>query len=263
MKKKSVYITGGTSGIGWELAKIYLKLGHTVGICGRSEKKIQAIREQESQIPNFKQLVLQRYDISIREQCRENIQFFIQKCGLDLFIANAGVAFSDKKNIPNFEKSKQILDINVNGFLYSVEPAIEHFIQQQSGHLVGVSSIAAHVCMPGVSAYASSKAFVLHLMKCYQQDLRDHNINTTVVCPGYVRTELTSKNKHAMPQILSAEQAAHKIAGAISRKKIVYTFPFALGFVAKLIGALPPRILYFLLQGFPFKFSRKVKKPRP
>lgn len=227
-----VFITGGTTGIGLSLALRYLKEDATVAVTGRNKEKFEAIGN--------KRLIYYQGDASNAEQMNASVKHFIKTYGgLDIIIANAGIGYSVKKAVPDFQESKRIFDVNVNGVLNTFEPALNYFMEQKKGHLVAVSSIAGFNGLPGTSAYSASKSAVSKIMESFAIDFKKYNIDVTCIHPGFVDTPLTQRNDHPMPFIVSAEKAADKFFHAIRRKKIIYSYPHFFSLLVRLISILP------------------------
>lgn len=231
---KSVFITGGTTGMGMELAKLYLARGWKVGVCGRDrakfEENFQAGRDNVS---------FYAVDVSNREELKAAIKDFSSSIGLDVLIANAGIGYKFKTKVPDFEYSYKMVHINLLGVMYAFEAALDVMIPRSKGQLVAISSIAGYNGLPGVSAYSATKAAVAKYCESLHLDLKQFGIGVTTINPGFVDTPLTQQNHHPMPFLVPAPKAAKKIARAIDRKKMVYAFPFIFSSVVRLLSVLP------------------------
>jgi short-subunit dehydrogenase len=229
-----IFITGGTSGIGLELAKAYLKSGHDVAVCGRDltrlPKDIQEI---------FPQLNAYQVSVTDREEMEKIVKEFSGDQGIDLLIANAGRSHGSKTKTPDFEASRNIVHTNIIGTLNSFGPAVEIMIKQGHGHLVAVSSVAGFVGLPGASAYSASKSAVTTLCESYSLDLSKFGIDVTVICPGFVDTPLTRKNDHTMPFLMPVERAVPLIQKAIEKKKKLFIFPWQMKTVIVILNKMP------------------------
>jgi short-subunit dehydrogenase len=116
-------------------------------------------------------------------------------------------------------------------------------IQQQHGQLVAIASVAGFRALPGSTTYAATKIAVRALMEGYGWELHRHGIITTTINPGFVVSEMTAGNKFPMPFLLQTDEAAHRIARAIARKRRVYTFPWPMAILARLLPLIPGAIL--------------------
>lgn len=231
---KAVFITGGTTGIGSELAKLYLQKGWKVGVCGRDKQKFIESFETEKENLSFYPV-----DVANREELQAAIHDFSKSIGLDLLIANAGIGYKFKTKVPDFQWSYKMVHVNLLGVMYAFEAALDIMIPRGKGHIVAISSIAGYNGLPGVSAYSATKAAVLKYCESLHLDMGQFNINVTAICPGFVETPLTSTNQHPMPFLMKAPQAALLISRAIEKKKMVYAFPFFFSSIVRILGILP------------------------
>ncbi len=240
MSQRSIFITGATTGIGFQLARLYLKEGYRVGVCGRDLTKL----------PDPYRSRFECYEVSVtdEEKMREAVLDFAGKGGLDIMMANAGISHGSKTKIPDFQVTKKIFDINVYGVFNAFAPAIEIFTKQKSGHLVATASVAGFVGLPGAAAYSASKAAVISLCESYSLDLRNQGIEVTAICPGFIDTPLTKKNDHSMPFLMDVEKGALKIKKAIDVKKNLYVFPWQMALVIHILRRIPRRLYRFIMR---------------
>lgn len=246
-KRKHIFITGGTTGIGLALAELYLEEGHHVGICGRDLSKIP---------DSFKDIypMLHSFEVDVRDMKKlsTTIKNF-SKDGLDILIANAGIGDFKKTVLPDMESSRQILDINVFGVFNTFEAGMEVMIPRKKGHLVAMASVAGMVGLPRIGAYSASKAAVLKLCESFAIDLSSVGINVTAIAPGFIETPLTKSNNHHMPFLMSAEKAAKKMKKAIERKRVLYVLPFRMRMVMLVLERMPRFLYRFFIKMFRFE----------
>lgn len=248
----TVFITGGTSGIGLELAKIYLKNGWRVGVCGRDEDKFQhAFDSRKERVEFFK------VDVADREALRNAILIFSKPTGLGVMIANAGISYPHKTKVPDFDRSYKMVGVNLLGTMYAFEAALEVMLPQGGGQLVAIASLAGYNGLPGTSAYSATKAAVMKLCESLGMDLESLGITVTCACPGFVDTPLTKANHHPMPFLLNAPEAAQRIYRGIEKKKAWIIFPFFFGLFVRFLSILPRRVYRFIMKSKPFNFSRE------
>jgi short-subunit dehydrogenase len=239
-----VFITGGTTGIGLSIAKKYLDLGHSVGVCGRDPSKVdQAIKDK------YTNLKIYKVDVTDRDQLIQTVADF-SNGELDLMIANAGRSVGSKTKEPDFDASRSVIEINVLGVLNTFEAALKVMLPNKKGHLAAVASVAGMVGLPGASSYSASKAAVLKLCESYSLDLREWGIDVTCIAPGFIDTPLTKKNDHNMPWLMDSEIAANKIVKAISKKKELFIFPWQMKTVIYFLDRMP-RWMYRMIMRLP------------
>ncbi|PIP90170.1 MAG: short-chain dehydrogenase [Bdellovibrionales bacterium CG12_big_fil_rev_8_21_14_0_65_38_15] len=242
---KKVFITGGTTGIGFELAKAYALEGNEVGVCGRDITKLPA--DYKKSYPTIKAY---NVDVTNSEQLINAVNDFAPQ-GLDLIIANAGIGVGSKKRIPDFAAQRKVFDINVGGVINAFEAAYEKMMNKKSGHLVAIASVAGFVGLPGNGAYSGSKAAVIKLCESMQLDTRGTGLNVTCICPGFIDTPLTQKNDHPMPFLMPSHKGASLIKNAIDNKETLFIFPWQMKIVITLLDKLP-RAFYRMIMSFKF-----------
>ncbi|MCO4754106.1 MAG: SDR family NAD(P)-dependent oxidoreductase [Bacteriovoracaceae bacterium] len=247
LRVKSVFITGASSGLGLELAKLYKSKGWRVGACARRADVLNMLKEKYG----FETYAV---DVVDRDQMSQAIEDF-SKEGLDLVIANAGKSYEKKTRLPNFSVGRELIDINLLGVMNTFEPAVNKMLEQNHGQLAAISSIAALNGLPGVSAYSASKAAVAKLCESLGLDLARENISVTCIFPGFIDTPLTQKNPHPMPSMISVEEAANKVYEGISKKKRKVFFPFKFTMMVRILALLPRSIYAKIMSMKKFNYS--------
>jgi len=236
MAGQSVLITGASSGIGRALALRYAQReGVSLVLCGRSEERLKTLAEH----CQTKGASVSVYCADVRDQQRmvEIINQEDQRSPLTTIIANAGISANDQYDNP--EKLREIFDVNVQGVLNTILPAIPLMKKRGKGQLVFISSIAAFWSFPPRGAYGASKAAIRVLGHTCRQALASSGIRVTVVCPGFVKTPLTDKNTFKMPFMLSADKASRIIVKALDRERSEVIFPRVTYWGAKCMNFLP------------------------
>ncbi|MCP4913482.1 MAG: SDR family NAD(P)-dependent oxidoreductase [Oligoflexia bacterium] len=242
---KKVFITGSSTGIGWQLAQDYHAEGWKVGVCARNLAKLP--EGWEEKFPNMKAYEV---DVKKKELLKEVIADFSQG-SLDLVIANAGRSHGSKTTRPDFDVSRDIIEINVLGVLNTFDAALNVMWPNRQGHLVAIASVAGMVGLPGASAYSASKAAVIKMCESYHMDLKQYGIDVTTICPGFIDTPLTQQNDHAMPFLMKADKASRIIRSAIDKKMALRVFPWQMKTVMFILERLP-RWLYRKVMGMEF-----------
>jgi short-subunit dehydrogenase len=165
-------------------------------------------------------------DVSDRHRLRQAVEELVQTLGpVDLMIANAGVGVPTTLEPMNIEVVEETIRVNVLGVIYAIDAVLPSMLERRTGQIAAISSLAGYKGMPGESAYCSSKAAVNAYMEALRVQVRDRGITVSTICPGFIRTPMTSTMSF-MPFSLSADQAAERIARALARKVKVYNFPW-------------------------------------
>ncbi len=231
-------VTGASSGIGRALALRLGAEGYRVGLIARRREELDQAAFAIIQAGGT--AVTDVADVGDRPALRAAIAAVERRLGpIDVMVANAGYGMPthlDPLNIADVDKTFRV---NVMGVIYSIEAVLPGMLARRRGHLVAISSLAAFKGLPGESAYCASKAAVNAYMEGLRIALRSRGVVVTTVCPGFVQTPMTTMNT-AMPFLMSADEAARRIARTIARRRGgVVRFPW------------PMAILMFLLARFP------------
>lgn len=223
---KVVLITGGSSGIGKALAKELLSMHTKVCICGRDEKKLNAIQVEL----NNPYLSIYKADISIENDCKNFIDFAIANYGsIDILINNAGISMRALFSEVDIEVLKKSMDINFWGTVYCTKYALPYILKTQ-GTIVGISSIAGYTGLPCRTGYSASKFAMQGFLESLRIELLYKKVNVMWVSPGFVASNIrntalnaTGSQQKETPlnekKLMSAETCAHKILLAIEKKK--------------------------------------------
>lgn len=233
-----VIVIGATSGIGKELAALISRSGHVVGIVGRREHLLEELRQEH---PNCR--FSRRIDISRTEEAIPLFQQLIDEMqGVDIVILNAGVGFINDDLL--WDQERETIEVNVAGFTALANVAMRHFLSQRSGHLVGISSIAAIRGDGSSPAYNASKAFVSNYLQGLRKKASKANtpIAVTDIQPGFVDTALARGEN--LFWVASAPEAARQIYRAILARKSHAYVTKRWRLVAWLLKSLPDALYH-------------------
>ena len=240
----NVFITGGTSGIGLELARHFIADGHIAGVCSF---------EPPEQVTHILPGEVRYYqaDVTDQHELANAIHRFNTEAGsLDIVIANAGINHK-KTKIPDFDRARKVIDVNVTGVLNTFEPAIDIMKKQGNGQLVALASIAGTIGLPGTAAYGASKSAVINLCESLEIDLHHFGIHVTTIAPGFIDSPLTRDNKHKMPFKMTLDDASKRVYKAIIDKKGFYIFPFPMRIISRILYHLPRGVYKWFMKKDP------------
>ncbi len=130
-------------------------------------------------------------------------------------------------------------EVNVTAASVTIAAALPAMVARDAGQVVAVSSLAAFRGMPGNAAYCASKAALHVFMESVRVDLRGTGVRATTVYPGFVKTEMTAKNKFPMPFLMELEDAVRATARGIERGKATIAYPLPMAALARLLAAVP------------------------
>jgi short-subunit dehydrogenase len=239
MDYRHALITGASSGIGRSLALRFARKGVKVFAAARRTESLESLAREAGD----GQIEPVRMDVSDAKRTRAQIQELDERCGgLDLVVANAGVGIETYGKRLNWDDVEQTIAINVTGAAATLTAALPQMVERNRGHLVGIASLAAFRGLPRMGAYCASKAFLSTFMESLRVDLGRTAVKVSCIYPGYVKSEMTSKNKFKMPFLLETEEAVAKIGKAIERAAPTFVFPWPMALAMKSIATLPPSI---------------------
>jgi short-subunit dehydrogenase len=250
---RSILITGASSGIGEALALSYADDGAILTLSGRDEERLRLVAEAcVSRGGTADARVL---DVRDQDAMERWIRDTDSKAPLDLVIANAGIARDGPAASDAGEdiRTREMFEVNLNGVINTVLPAVYGMRARRHGQIAIVSSIAGYRGIPGSPAYAASKAAVKSWGEGLRGRLAADGIRISVICPGFVSTRMTSKNHFPMPFLMNADQAARIIRRGLEHNRPRITFPLPMAFLAWLAGALPPSITDWMFARMPRK----------
>ncbi len=247
-REKCVLITGASSGIGWRLAELLAASGAKVGLTARREARLAELASQIASRGG--RAALAAADVADLAQVRAAMQSLEAELGpCDVLIANAGIYRKTPGRAFDPVKADAVVAVNLQGVIHAVGAVLPGMVQRRCGHLAAVSSIAGTLGLPGAAAYSASKAAVITLMESLRVDLRPLGVKVTTICPGFVDTPLiTDADRAAIKNIISAEDAAHRIARAIERGRAECAFP-RLTRLSTRVAKLLPCSLYDRIMG--------------
>jgi short-subunit dehydrogenase len=246
-----VLITGASSGIGAALALAYAAPGVTLALGGRDHVRLG--RVAEACRAKGAHALTAAIDVRDREVLGAWIDTVEGHHPLDLVIANAGISAGTGGDGEGEAQTRAIFDINLDGVLNTVWPALAHMERRGHGQIALMSSLAAFRGFPGAPAYCASKAAVRVWGEALRPELAVKGIAVNIICPGYVKSPMTAANGFLMPFLMSAERAAQIIKRGLARNAPRIAFPFPTYFAAWLLAALPPRLTDPLLARLPKK----------
>jgi short-subunit dehydrogenase len=235
---QAAVVTGASSGIGWALARALAAEGARVGLVARRREALEKLAAEIGQAGGC--AAIAAADVGEREPTVKAIRDLAAQLGpIDLLVANAGVGAPTRLEPFNVSDMEKMLRVNTLGVIYAIEAVLPEMLRRGRGHLAAVSSLAAYKGLPGESAYCASKSAVNAFLEGLRIQLRDRGIAVTTICPGFVRTPMTSVNDFAMPFVMEADEAARRIVRALRRRVKVHNFPWQTTLLMKLTRWLP------------------------
>jgi short-subunit dehydrogenase len=233
-----VFITGASSGIGEGMARHYARVGATIGLLARRQSLLdrlaQSLRDSGAHVAVY------TADVSDLPAVQQAVDSFVDQAGgADLVIANAGVSIKDSVREGDAASVARLMAVNVVGVTNTIVPFVPVMVQQRSGTLVAVSSMAGHRALPGRAAYCASKAAVITFMDGLRMTLHGSGVHAMTLCPGFVRTPMTASSSSKLPFLLELPDAVQLMTEAIERRRDTYTLPWQMNLLKHVFSMAP------------------------
>jgi short-subunit dehydrogenase len=219
--RKTILITGASSGLGAEMARQFAARGHDLALCARRVERLEQLREEIlGEHPGLK-IEVKDLDVTDDGQVFEVFGAFKADFGrIDRVIINAGLGKGAPLGTGRYDANRQTAMTNFVAALAQAEAAMEIFREQNSGHLVMISSMSAMRGMPKtLTTYAATKAGVAHLAEGLRTELHGKPIKVTVLYPGYIRSEMNEKVAQSTPMMSSTQKGVRAMVEAIEKEK--------------------------------------------
>jgi NADP-dependent 3-hydroxy acid dehydrogenase YdfG len=209
IENKVVIITGASSGIGEETARVLARHGAKVVLSARREERLQKLASEIGE-----NAVYLKSDVSNADDMNALIALAKEKFGrVDVLFANAGIMPAGNMSELKVKDWMGMVDINIKGVLNSMAAVLPEFIAQKNGHIIINSSVAGTKSVPGNAVYSGTKHFVSAMLDSFRTEsvMEDTNIRTTTIYPGAIKTELL--NTIAPSEIKSMVEEFYKNVG--------------------------------------------------
>ena len=230
-------VIGASSGIGRAVAIELGNQGYEVGLMARREHLLKKTASQ-IQTNTFTQTI----DISQPETAAKCLEKMIDKMGgVDVVVVNSGVRRPNKELL--LKPELDTIAVNVQGFVAMATVALNHFLAKNSGHLIGISSIAGLRGTPNAPSYNSSKAFVSIFLNGLWQKCMGTGVTVTDIRPGFVETDMIA-NIRSKFWVATPQKAAKQILRAMDRKKKVAYVTRRYLFASWLMRIIPDWLYY-------------------
>ncbi|AZA74632.1 SDR family oxidoreductase [Chryseobacterium indoltheticum] len=186
IENKVAYITGGTKGVGYGIAKILLENGVSVAFTGRRKEDVEKV---ENELKQYSANVLGLIsDVKNLEDELNAVKSIIEKFGrLDFVIANAGLGIFKPVDELSSEEWNDMIETNLTGVFYTLKASVEE-LKKTEGYYITISSLAGANFFENGAGYNASKFGVVGFTQAAMIDLRKYNVKSTVIMPGSVAT---------------------------------------------------------------------------
>lgn len=243
-ENKNILISGGSSGIGLALAKIFSSLGANITILARHKDLLESaiIEIKKSALSNDQSFRTISADVSKFDEL--NLALSKIDNNFEILVNSAGIAYPGKFVDMEASIFKNVMDVNYLGTIYLTKLVLPKMIENKAGYIVNIASLAALIGIYGYTAYAPSKYAVRGFSRCLRSEVKQHGIHVSVVLPPDTDTPQLAFEHSIMPTItkkinssgsvMRAESVAKSIIKGMKRGK----FSIVPGFEGKLLYVL-------------------------
>jgi short-subunit dehydrogenase len=236
---RRVWVIGASYGIGAEIARELLARGARVALSARKRDLLAQVAGDAHDA------LIAELDITDRESIGRAARAIEARWGgYDLALIVAGTHLAMRAQTWDLASAKQLLDVNLIGVLNCLDAIIPTLLQQRSGGVGIVSSMAGYFGLPKSLIYGASKAALINLAESLYGDLHPDGISVYLINPGFVDTPLTQKNDFSMPALMTADAAARATLDGIAAGRFEIHYPKRFTAWFKLLRMLPYRLQF-------------------
>ena len=246
--RKTILITGASSGLGRGMAREFAAIGRNLALCARRTDRLEELKQElESKHQGIK-VSVRALDVLNYEQVFEVFKAFNEEFGkIDRIIVNAGMGKGQPLGTGYFWANRQTAETNFVAALAQCEAAMEIFRARNDGHLVMISSMSAMRGMPrNLTTYAATKAGVASLTEGIRAEMIGKPIKVSTIYPGYIRSEINEKVKNT-PFMVDTETGCRLLVRAIEKESAEACVP-----------RWPWVVMGFLMRNLPLKMISRM-----
>ena len=236
-----LFVTGASTGLGHGLADHYARAGAHLGLVARRESLLRDLEKEWT--ARGARVEVYAGDVADTDFMARSAAEYVEAArGVDLVFANAGVGIANRVLEGEAREIAWLMNVNVIGVTNTIVPFVPHMVEQGSGVLCAVGSMAGHQPLPGRAAYSASKACVKTFMSALRMDLHGTGVHAMTLCPGFVDTALTVDNP-SMMFVIEVSEAVRYMVSAIEARKKTYTFPWQMNLLKEVMARVPEPVI--------------------
>lgn len=227
-KGKTVLITGASSGIGYELAKVFAENQYDLVLVARRKEKLQQLKseimKQDISKSGQVNITLIEKDLSLKEAPRELFDtLHEQNIEIDILVNNAGIGMCGLFHEINGNKDDEMIDLNIRAVTKLTKLAALDMIKRRRGKILNVASTGSYQPGPLIAVYYATEAYVLSFSEALREELKPYGITVSALCPGATKTEFASRAGKGDPKLsMAAEQVAKSAyKGLMKGKRVI------------------------------------------
>jgi short-subunit dehydrogenase len=221
-KRKTILITGASSGLGAEMARQFADLGHDLALCARRVEKLDTLKAEIAAAHPDLRVEVRTLDVNDDDQVFEVFRSFKKELGtIDRVVINAGIGKGAPLGTGRYDANRETAMTNFVAALAQSEAAMEIFREQNAGHFVMISSMSAMRGLPKtMTTYAATKAGAAHIAEGLRNELYGKPIKVTVLYPGYISSEMNERvDPKKAKGMVSTQKGVRAMVDAIEKEK--------------------------------------------
>ena len=217
-KKKAVWITGASSGIGRALANKFAKNGISVLATARRINLLNEIKNELGEFSNF--LLTYQLDVSDYAYVTEYYQRISSEFQIECLINNAGTTSFKSATDNSIREIEEIIQVNLLGSIYSIKSVLPEMLERENGTIINILSVVTQKIFTSSSAYSASKAGLHAYAKVLREEVRDKNVRVINISPGATATSIWPEGvlQKYSERMMSSEAIAEIIFRVYSEK---------------------------------------------
>ena len=247
LKDKVIIVTGASSGIGWETAQRFAEAGAHLILAARREGRLEDLQQRiQAQGGSARVIVT---DVGREEDLQNLVTRTLAAFGrIDVLVNDAGVAYGGPYPELAHSELEEQLRVNLHAPMRLTHLVLPIMLQQGTGHIVNVSSVAARTAWPGIAAYVATRAGLAGFTHALRRELLGTGIHTTVIMPVWTRTGMISARFIKRLRgygftISAAEKPAAAIVAAVRYRRPIVALGGPVERIGAFIDARAPQVL--------------------
>lgn len=248
-----VAITGASRGLGRALAIAYAEAGRRLALTARDATLLEQVAEECRRRGAEVETCIA--DVTTPGALAAWLRALDARQPIDLLIANAG-RFDGRRGGADGEAMDDaigVLRVNLEGVVRTIDAVLPLMIARRRGHIAVISSLAAVYPLADAPAYSASKAGLAAYGESLRELVASHGVAVAVVYPGHIATRQTEVQDGAVHMLMTPEVAAQRIRKGLARRRSRIWLPLTMALLARLGGALPPKLRQWTGRGFRFR----------
>lgn len=243
---RHVFITGASTGLGRELAKELALRGYNLSLFARRGELLEELKAELQKMG--RKVFTFAGSVTDYAAVKNAVRKAEMEIGpIDIMVANAGIGYPIYSDRFKEDMAREILEVNVLGVMHAVGAVAPLFKERRRGQIVGISSLASYVSIPGHTVYSASKAAVSSYLDGLRVEMAPYKVQVATISPGFIKTPMTENNRFKMPFLMEADAAAKIVANKMEKGSEWVHFPRPLFAGIQALRMLPRPVVKALL----------------